>query len=271
MQDSRPHAAERYSPGYGTEVVSSFQGRSVRVEAAFFQRWLRPGMQLLDCGCGPGTISAGLAALVHPGTVIGIDREASQVELAAAHCREQQIANAQFQSASVYELPFPDDSFDAAFANGLLQHLAQPVRALVEIRRVLKPGGVIGIRDDDQGTLVIAPPSAESDRIVDLIKRIMRHGGGDPCLARRHRQLLREAGFTGIEGSASVEWDGTPESTTRRGDLGGALLEQMSPVAVAQGWATADEVRELAAVCRAWGRHPDAFDVITWCEAVGRK
>jgi len=61
--------------------------------------------------------------------------------------RERRIANVAFHAASVYQLPYPDASFDAAFACALLQHLASPLEALREIRRVLRPGGVIGIVD----------------------------------------------------------------------------------------------------------------------------
>jgi ubiquinone/menaquinone biosynthesis C-methylase UbiE len=94
-------------------------------------------MQVLDCGCGPGSITVDVAQRIAPGTVVGIDVDAVQVEQARRLAGERGIANARFEVGSVYELPFPDASFDAAFANNVLNHLGDPLRALLEMRRVL--------------------------------------------------------------------------------------------------------------------------------------
>jgi ubiquinone/menaquinone biosynthesis C-methylase UbiE len=266
-----PKTQEDYTPGYGKEVIRSYQTRSVQFEAAFFYPHLQAGMNLLDCGSGPGTITMGLAEIVEPGTVIGIDVKPGQVEIAEATCRERGLSNVLFQISSVYQLPFPDSSFDGAFVHAVLQHLKDPGAALREINRVLKPGGIVGVRDDDQGGMVLAPADPKMEKVVDLLKKIIRAGGGDPFVGRRHRQLLREAGFTRVVGSASTECDGTLQSTTTRGDLAAALLDHMTETVVKSGWSTAAEVRELADACKAWGRDADAFDAIIWCEAVGWK
>jgi ubiquinone/menaquinone biosynthesis C-methylase UbiE len=115
--------------------------------AAFLAPHLRAGMRLLDCGCGPGSITVDLAQAVAPGEAIGIDLREDALAHGRALARERRIANVTFQAASVYQLPYPDGSFDAAFACAVLQHLAAPRAALKEMRRVLKPGGVIGIAD----------------------------------------------------------------------------------------------------------------------------
>ena len=108
--------------------------------------YLKPGMSLLDCGCGPGTITLGFAEVVSPGRVIGMDVEESQVEIARSNAETVGLSNATFETANIYELPFDDNSFDAAFCHGVLDHLTDPLKALLEMRRVLKPGGVIGVR-----------------------------------------------------------------------------------------------------------------------------
>jgi hypothetical protein len=74
-----------------------------------------------------------------------------------------------------------------------------------------------------------------------------------------------------VRGFASTECDGTLEATAMRGDLGASLLEHMTDEIVAAGWATPAEMKDIITACRAWGRDPDAYDVITWCEAVGWK
>src|SRR5690606_25679600 len=118
-----------------------------------------PGMAVLDCGCGPGTIALDFAEMVAPGEVWGIDLDASYVLRAQELAAERTLSNIHFRQASVYALPFPDQSMDAVFASTLLAHLSQPFAALTEIKRVLRPGGVIGIRDADAIATLIAPAS----------------------------------------------------------------------------------------------------------------
>jgi len=123
--------------------------RTASQAAAFLLPHLRAGMHVLDAGCGPGSISLGLAAAVAPGEVVGIDIQPSQVEQARALAAQRGVTNVRFEASNVYELPFPDGFFDAAFANSVLQHLREPVRTLAELRRVLRPGGIAGVCDRD--------------------------------------------------------------------------------------------------------------------------
>jgi ubiquinone/menaquinone biosynthesis C-methylase UbiE len=182
---------ERYSPGYGEQLVGSYQERSVGREAAFLKPFLRPGMDLLDCGCGPGSITVGLARLVAPGNVRGVDIEPSQIALASSRPRDAGVASLGFEVASVYALPFPDETFDAVFMHALLQHLGDPLAAIREARRVLKPGGVIGVRDDDLGSLISSPVDRHMERVIEVLGKIMRRSGGNPHVGRTHRRLLR--------------------------------------------------------------------------------
>ena len=71
-------------------------------------------MRLLDVGCGPGSITLGLAEAVAPGEVVGVDLQPAQVEQARALAAERGVANVRFEVASAYALPFPDAAFDAA-------------------------------------------------------------------------------------------------------------------------------------------------------------
>ncbi len=117
-------------------------------------------MQLLDVGCGPGAITVGLAGVVAPGEVVGVDFQATQVDQARALAAERGVVNARFEIGDAYQLPFPDGSFDALFAHAVLMHLRDPVRALAEMRRVLRPGGIAGVRDPDLGAVVFTPATS---------------------------------------------------------------------------------------------------------------
>src|SRR5262250_1479483 len=82
--------------------------------AAFLMPHLRSGMRLIDCGCGPGSITVDLARAVASGEAIGIDLCEDTLTHGRTLARERGIANVVFQAASVYRLPYADCSFDAA-------------------------------------------------------------------------------------------------------------------------------------------------------------
>jgi ubiquinone/menaquinone biosynthesis C-methylase UbiE len=146
-----------YVHGYGEVEQRRLERRTAQESAAFFLPHLRPGMRLLDCGCGPGSITLGLAEAVAPGDVVGVDVAVRQVERARALAAARGRPNVRFEVGSVYELPFSDGSFDAVFAHTLLLHVSDRPAALGEIRRVLRPGGVFGVCDDDHGAVLWEP------------------------------------------------------------------------------------------------------------------
>ena len=130
---------EFYSHQGSATFEAELGKRTASQDAAFLLPHLRAGMRVLDAGCGPGSITLGLATAVAPGEVVGIDAQPSLVEQARALAVQRSVTNVRFEVADVYDLPFPDGSFDAAFANTVLQHLREPVQALAElIRRLLK-------------------------------------------------------------------------------------------------------------------------------------
>ena len=241
-----------------------FARRTGRV-AAFLAPHLQAGMRLLDCGCGPGSITVDLAQRVAPGEAIGIDLRADALAQGRALARERGITNVAFQRASVYELPYPEGSFDAAFACAVLQHLAAPLAALKEMRRVLKPGGVIGIVDGSSPITFRHPTTSLLDDWDRLRALEREHNTGRLSEALHLRALLREAGFARTQASGEMTTEAGPpagsiEETRRVAQhhlirLRGVLGE----LAIAQGWATKEKLEQIAEALTAWGESPDAF------------
>src|SRR5262245_15183550 len=199
--------------GYHLGGVARFlQRRMAQTCAWFLLPHLRPGLRLLDGGCGPGTITVGLAAAVAPGEVVGVDTEAVQVERGRALARERGLANVRFEVGDVTALPFADASFDVAFASEVLQYLPDPAVGLRELRRVLRPGGVLGLRDADVSTLRLAPASAATRAFARLFWR-WRELDASPHYAPEQGRLLREAGFARREVFAHAEVIATPAET----------------------------------------------------------
>ncbi len=140
--DSTQAAATRDDrPGVNPAYTQLLVARTASKDAAFLLPHLRPGMTLLDCGCGHGTTTTDLAEVVAPGRVVGIDLDEERIVAARKHAAERGVNNVDFQTANVYQLPFPDDFFDVAFENQILMYLKEPIKAVQEIRRVLKQGG----------------------------------------------------------------------------------------------------------------------------------
>lgn len=265
---------EPYIGGYGSLVTKDILAkRTALVEASFFLPHLRSGMRLLDCGCGPGTITVDLAEVVAPGEVVGIDLEDRQFEIGRAYARERGVSNVRFETGNIYDLPFPSETFDAVFAHAVLYHLKTPRKALTELHRLLKPGGVIGIRDLDDGGTIVTPPSQIIDKACELINRVAEYNGGHPLFGRSQRAILREVGFVNIQASASYDHYGTAETTRAIGNYFADLILQPHTISVItkHQWASQSELEEMSAAYKAWGEHPDAFYARARCEAVGRK
>ncbi|HVC33759.1 MAG TPA: methyltransferase domain-containing protein [Chloroflexota bacterium] len=262
---------ESYIHGYSDEFQRLHGQRTAALEAGFFLPYLRAGMDLVDCGCGPGSITLDLATLVAPGSVVGIDVAQRQLDYARALAAQRGVPNVRFEPGDVYAMPFPDASFDAAFAHNLLQHVRDPLRALRETRRVLKPGGVVGIQDDDWGAYLWEPATPLLRRGLELFLKVAEANGAGFFYARHQKRRLREAGFVRVEGYAMARSNGTPE---RLGLFVEAAVRQFQdPAFVAtvleHGWADQETLDALPATIRAWARDPDAYRAILCPAAVG--
>ena len=272
-EGSDPPPAGAYLCGHGPGVVAVHAGRTAAREAAFFLPHLGRGMRVLDVGCGPGTITVGLAEAVAPGRVVGLDVQPSVLGEARAHAAARRTANVAFQAGSATALPFPDGAFDAVFAHTLLEHVREPLAVLREVRRVLRPGGVLGVRDVDWGSGVLWPPDPLVALAAELYARAWERSGGHPAYGRRLRGHLREAGYGRVETSASFRWDGSPPSSRSFGEfLAHRLrLPAFTQAILERGWADAATLQAARAACQAWSQHPDAFAAMIMAEAVGWK
>ena len=240
--------------------------RTAAQDAAFFLPYLRPGMLVLDVGSGPGSITVGLAEVVAPGEVVGVDMQQSQVERARVLAVERGLGNVRFEVSDAYRLPFPDRSFDAVFEHTVLFHLREPVRALVEMRRVVRPGGIVGVRDMDWGSVLFTPVTPLLERWFALVIRGLQHNGCDPFRARHHRRLLLEAGFVRTKATSSTRNAGSLEETR---DYAAFMKTWPLGTALAEGWVTQATVDAMLAEIDAWAERPDAFRTVTFCEVVG--
>jgi ubiquinone/menaquinone biosynthesis C-methylase UbiE len=155
---------------------------------------LRAGLNVLDVGCGTGDFLRLLAPIVSPGKAVGVDLSETMIAEARQRSAEN-VDNLSFRVGSVLELPFPVASFDRVLAAQLLLHVPDPRKALVEIKRVLAPSGVISITEIDWGTLVVQSSDNElGRRFSDLACRELRNG----LIIRELPGQLRALGFNNV-------------------------------------------------------------------------
>jgi ubiquinone/menaquinone biosynthesis C-methylase UbiE len=263
---------DQYACGYAPSTVAALARRRAAQQAAFFLPHLRRGMRILDCGCGPGAMTVELAEVVAPGLAVGLDIEPGQLAVGRARAGEEPVARVVFVAGDAYDLPFPDETFDAVFMHAVLYHLRRADAALSEVRRVLRRGGVVGVRDADTAGDLFTPATPLLDRARAVAERVLEHGGARPRQGRLGRALLRRAGFARVQASASYESFATPDATRALGGfLADFLSRQHAELVVAQGWATRAEIEEMAGALRAWGDDEDAFAARARCETVGGK
>ena len=263
-----------YSVGYDAATIDFFHRRRAASHAAFFIPYLRPGMTLLDCGCGPGTITQDFAAAVAPAGVMGVDIEPDQIRSIQAQASAREKSNLRFAAADIFTLPFADNTFDAVFLHGVLEHLRDPVEALGEARRVLRHGGLAGARHADFGGFLLEPVAPPLDRFATLFEELMVHNGSDPKAGRHQVRWLQEAGFEVVAASASYDcWTATPEETRRNADFLAALVGRtgFASQLIEVGLADPATLTRMSGGFIEWGRHPHAFAAEAWGEAVARK
>jgi ubiquinone/menaquinone biosynthesis C-methylase UbiE len=263
---------ETYSHGHHESVLRSHRWRTVDNSAAYLAPHLRPGLDLLDVGCGPGTITLDLASRVAPGRVVGIDAAPDVIRHARASAAEAGEAGAgvTFEVGDTYDLAFDDETFDVVHGHQVLQHLGDPMAALAEWRRVCRPGGVVAARDGDYAAMTWYPADPMLDEWLALYRRLARHNGGEPDAGRHLLAWAHQAGFERVEASATAWCFATPEdrewwATTWADRITRSAFATQT---VDAGFATPSDLTDLAAAWLRWREHPDAWFAVLHGEVI---
>lgn len=269
MDDER---AAVYTHGHHESVLRSHRQRTVENSAGYLLAALRPGMSVLDVGCGPGTITVGLAARVAPGHVTAVEVTGDSLDLARAEAQAHHRSNVSFVVSDVHSLGFPDDAFDVVHAHQVLQHVADPVRALREMRRVCVPGGLVAARDADYAGFIWFPQLPALDAWRNLYERAARANGGEPDAGRRLLSWAQAAGFDTITPTGSMWCFATPEMRDWWGGMWAdrILQSDLARQLVDSGMSSIAELNEISAAWRVWAADPNGWLAIPHGEILCR-
>ncbi|OEU91711.1 ubiquinone biosynthesis methyltransferase UbiE [Streptomyces abyssalis] len=253
-------------------MLRSHTWRTAANSAGYLLDELKPAARVLDIGCGPGTITADLAALVPDGHVTALDPATGVLAQARETAAGRGLDNVTFGTGDVHALEYPDGAFDAVHAHQVLQHVGDPVRALREMRRVCAPGGVVAARDADYAAMFWYPAVDGLTGWLELYRRVARANGGEPDAGRRLHAWAREAGLRDVTASsttwcfASAEdrawWS---ESWAER-----TLASSFAASAVDGGHATREQLRAAADAWLEWGAREDAWFAVPHGEILCR-
>ena len=262
-----------YTMGYSEEFRQLLVRRSADSHAAHLLPLLQPGMRVLDFGCGPGNISVGLASAVNPGELHGIDMEESQIDLARSAARAGGHDNASFHLGDVTELPFEDNSFDVAHCHAVLMHVPDTERVLSEVRRVLRPGGMICSREVIVESSFLEPSSEHTLAAWATFTGLVTANGGHPQMGKELKGRFLAAGFTDIWTSGSFDFFGTPEDVAF---LHAFVADwfyspQVMEAVTKYGLASRQQFAEWRSDHDRWRDEAGAVGALAFGEAIGRK
>ncbi|WP_243233390.1 class I SAM-dependent methyltransferase [Microbacterium sp. CIAB417] len=259
-----------YTHGHHESVLRSHSNRTIANSAEYLRPFLHPDAALLDVGAGPGTITAEFAE--HVARVTATEIGDAELELSRREAAARGLTNLDFSVEDAHALSFADDSFDIVHAHQVLQHVADPVAALREMRRVAKPGGVVAARDADYAGFLWFPLIPELDEWLQLYRDAARANGGEPDAGRRLLSWAKAAGFQDVTATASTWCYATPEERAWWGGMWADRIVEsaLARQAVDTGLATRSDLARLSAGWREWADAEDGWFLVPHGEIIAR-
>ena len=264
---------QTYTMGYSDEFLALLRRRNAKSDARHLLSRLKPGLRVLDVGCGPGTISVGLAKAVDPGQLHGVDKEESQVALARAAASAGGHDNASFRAGDATDLPYEDDFFDVVHFHAVLMHVPDTRATLAEAKRVLRPGGIVSARELIGDSSFLKPTLGCLQDVWVTFLNLLAANGGHPQLGKELKESFLEAGFSDMEISASFETFSAVEDIAFFHGLatGWFFAPDTVDVAVKHRVATRQQFDEWRRTLDEWKDVPGALAALAWGEAIGSK
>jgi SAM-dependent methyltransferase len=258
-----------YTHGHHEAVLRGHRWRTAENSAGYLLPHLRPGLDLIDVGCGPGTITVDLAARVAPGHVLGVDTSTEVV----GHADALGADGVDFVVGDAYSLDVPDATFDVYHAHQVLQHLVDPVTAVAEANRVVRAGGLLAVRDSDYAAFFWAPADPWLERWLELYHQLTTRNRADADAGRHLPAWVRAGGFSDLTVTSSNWTFADPASRAWWGGQWADRVRHSSYATQAISYGLSDQAELLAieAAWRRWIEEPDGVFVVPSVEIIARR
>ncbi|KAJ5403823.1 methyltransferase-UbiE family protein [Penicillium cosmopolitanum] len=252
---------QAYTNNHSPSVLQTYTWRDANNSAAYLLPHLRPHMSILDVGCGPGSITIDLARKVPQGHVVGVEYVSDPIDGARSLASSQGVTNVKFEVGDIHDLPFPENTFDVVHAHQVLQHIADPVQAFKEMRRVVKQGGIVAVQETIDSTRY---PESEGLKAWSDLQDDMRQTKGNRLKAGTQLHVwARKAGFP-VENMKKSTGSWCFSTPDEREYWGGAMEERvrssgLAATAIREGLVSEKDLQQMAAAWRTWVEDEDGW------------
>ena len=266
-------ATPDYTSGFSDPYMQYLMRHTAETHAAYLLPYLRPGLRVLDMGCGPGTVSVGMAKAVQPGEMHGIDMEESQIELARSVAEEAGQSNAIFHVGDVTDLPFEEGFFDVVHCLEVLNYVPDTYAALSEAKRVLKPGGILGCREIICESSATSPDLGGAGQMWTMFEDLLAFDDGHPHMGRDLKFHVLEAGFTNPRLTATFDVYSDPADIAFVHNFinNWLLSPEMTEAAIMYGAGTEELYNRMRVALDRWKDHPGAVTLAAFGEVIASK
>ena len=264
---STPDYTMGYDPSY-LDFVARF---SIRDILNYLMPHFRSGMRVLDVGCGEGRLSPFLVEAITPGKLYAVDIEPTQVETARQVGVERNLQNMTVTVGDALQLPFEDGFFDLVHYNDVMAYIPDTLGALAEVKRVLKPGGILGCREMIINASFAYPEELTLGRRAwEVFMDLMEADEAHPNMGSELKMRLHEAEFTDVAMSASFEIYSAAADIQVFSDMVMAwfLSPHITEAAKKYGAATDRIFDRIAEGVEFWREHPGAIAGVAFGQAV---
>jgi ubiquinone/menaquinone biosynthesis C-methylase UbiE len=189
-----------YVHGYSERESSRLADQAGTLEKLLHHDTVYPaGAKVLEAGCGVGAQTVILAKNNPEAEITSVDISPDSLGKAREKVEKERISNVSFRQADIFFLPFEEESFDHVFVCFVLEHLQEPVKALKNLKNVLKPGGTITVVEGDHGSCYFYPEGKMGVEAWNCLIEVQARMAGDSLIGRKLYPILREAGFEDVK------------------------------------------------------------------------
>ena len=189
-----------YVHGYDSAESRRLHDQARTLEALLHHDTAFPAdSTVLEVGCGVGAQTIPLIQRSPDARITCVDISSTSLAAAEARVRAAGLPLPAFRQTEIRALPFADASFDHVFLCFVLEHLSDPAAALLEIRRILRPGGTLTVIEGDHGSTLFHPDDPTARAAIRCQVELQREAGGDPDIGRRLHPLLTASNLRSVQ------------------------------------------------------------------------